>query len=46
MAQAEADKTTKRADKKKEMDELNELFKPVVTAQKVSKGNKTLSILT
>lgn len=40
IAQAEAEKTTKRADKKKELDELNELFKPVVAAQKVSKGNK------
>lgn len=36
---AEADKPNKKADKKKELDELNELFKPVVAAQKVSKGN-------
>uniref|UniRef100_A0A3B5MCF0 Uncharacterized protein n=1 Tax=Xiphophorus couchianus TaxID=32473 RepID=A0A3B5MCF0_9TELE len=40
---AEADKTTKKADKKKELDELNELFKPVVAAQKVSKGNTHMS---
>lgn len=40
MAQAESDKTTKKADKKKELDELNELFKPVVAAQKVSKGKQ------
>lgn len=39
MAQADA-QSTKKADKKKELDELNELFKPVVAAQKVSKGNQ------
>ncbi len=39
-AQAEAEKTGKKTDKKKELDELNELFKPVVAAQKVSKGNQ------
>lgn len=39
MAQAELEKTGKKGDKKKELDELNELFKPVVAAQKVSKGN-------
>jgi len=39
-AQADADKTGKKTDKKKELDELNELFKPVVAAQKVSKGNQ------
>ncbi|XP_041646214.1 zinc finger CCCH domain-containing protein 15 [Cheilinus undulatus] len=44
-AQAEADKTTKKADKKKELDELNELFKPVVAAQKVSKGVDPKSVL-
>lgn len=37
-AQADADKDKKKTDKKKELDELNELFKPVVAAQKVSKG--------
>lgn len=37
-AQGEGDKTTKKIDKKKELDELNELFKPVVAAQKVAKG--------
>ncbi|GLD71190.1 zinc finger CCCH domain-containing protein 15, partial [Lates japonicus] len=45
IAQAEAEKTTKRADKKKELDELNELFKPVVAAQKVSKGVDPKSVL-
>ncbi|XP_030012012.1 zinc finger CCCH domain-containing protein 15 [Sphaeramia orbicularis] len=45
IAQAEADKTSKKNDKKKEMDELNELFKPVVTAQKVSKGVDPKSVL-
>ncbi|KAK5608197.1 hypothetical protein CRENBAI_002726 [Crenichthys baileyi] len=42
---AEADKTTKKGDKKKELDELNELFKPVVAAQKVSKGVDPKSVL-
>uniref|UniRef100_A0A3P9NAY8 Zinc finger CCCH domain-containing protein 15 n=1 Tax=Poecilia reticulata TaxID=8081 RepID=A0A3P9NAY8_POERE len=45
IAQAEADKTGKKTDKKKELDELNELFKPVVTAQKVSKGVDPKSVL-
>ncbi|KAM4729681.1 zinc finger CCCH domain-containing protein 15 [Anableps anableps] len=45
IAQAEADKTSKKADKKKELDELNELFKPVVAAQKVSKGVDPKSVL-
>ncbi|KAM8851998.1 zinc finger CCCH domain-containing protein 15 [Synchiropus picturatus] len=45
MAQAEAEKTGKKADKKKELDELNELFKPVVAAQKVSKGVDPKSVL-
>lgn len=40
----EADKTNKKVDKKKELDELNELFKPVVAAQKVSKGNRDSSV--
>uniref|UniRef100_A0A1A8C478 Zinc finger CCCH domain-containing protein 15 n=1 Tax=Nothobranchius kadleci TaxID=1051664 RepID=A0A1A8C478_NOTKA len=43
--QADADKTSKKADKKKELDELNELFKPVVAAQKVSKGVDPKSVL-
>ncbi|CAJ1066773.1 zinc finger CCCH domain-containing protein 15 [Xyrichtys novacula] len=43
--QADADKTNKKADKKKELDELNELFKPVVAAQKVSKGVDPKSVL-
>lgn len=41
-AQAE---TSKKTDKKKELDELNELFKPVVAAQKVSKGVDPKSVL-
>lgn len=38
MAQSEAEKKLKKDDKKKELQELNELFKPVVAAQKISKG--------
>lgn len=38
-AQVDADKKLKKDDKKKELQELNELFKPVVAAQKISKGN-------
>uniref|UniRef100_A0A672Q699 Zinc finger CCCH domain-containing protein 15 n=1 Tax=Sinocyclocheilus grahami TaxID=75366 RepID=A0A672Q699_SINGR len=38
LAAAEAEKNKKKDDKKKELSELNELFKPVVGAQKVSKG--------
>ncbi|XP_057704297.1 zinc finger CCCH domain-containing protein 15 [Corythoichthys intestinalis] len=45
VAQAEAEKTNKKTDKKKELDELNELFKPVVAAQKVSKGVDPKSVL-
>ncbi|KAG7228393.1 hypothetical protein INR49_007565 [Caranx melampygus] len=45
IAQAEAEKTSKKTDKKKELDELNELFKPVVAAQKVSKGVDPKSVL-
>lgn len=44
-AQADADKTGKKTDKKKELEELNELFKPVVAAQKVSKGVDPKSVL-
>ncbi|XP_037128062.1 zinc finger CCCH domain-containing protein 15 isoform X2 [Syngnathus acus] len=43
--QAEAEKTNKKTDKKKELDELNELFKPVVAAQKVNKGVDPKSVL-
>ncbi|XP_072246658.1 zinc finger CCCH domain-containing protein 15 [Leuresthes tenuis] len=43
--QADAEKTGKKTDKKKELDELNELFKPVVAAQKVSKGVDPKSVL-
>ncbi|KAJ8403373.1 hypothetical protein AAFF_G00351450 [Aldrovandia affinis] len=35
----------KKTDKKKELSELNELFKPVVAAQKVSKGVDPKSVL-
>ncbi|CAB1328089.1 unnamed protein product [Coregonus sp. 'balchen'] len=41
---AEGDKN-KKGDKKKELDELNELFKPVVAAQKVAKGVDPKSVL-
>ncbi|KAM3842180.1 zinc finger CCCH domain-containing protein 15-like [Diretmus argenteus] len=37
--------TNKKIDKKKELDELNELFKPVVAAQKVAKGVDPKSVL-
>lgn len=43
MAQAETG--TKKSDKKRELEELNELFKPVVAAQKVSKGVDPKSVL-
>ena len=33
----------KKDDKKKELQELNELFKPVVAAQKISKGKLYVS---
>ncbi|KAM6956745.1 zinc finger CCCH domain-containing protein 15 [Aplochiton taeniatus] len=36
---------SKKLDKKKELDELNELFKPVVAAQKVAKGVDPKSVL-
>ncbi|KAB5577437.1 hypothetical protein PHYPO_G00209950 [Pangasianodon hypophthalmus] len=44
IAAAEVDKN-KKGDKKKEISELNELFKPVVAAQKVSKGVDPKSVL-
>ncbi|XP_030297576.1 zinc finger CCCH domain-containing protein 15 [Sparus aurata] len=43
--QTAAADTGKKTDKKKELDELNELFKPVVAAQKVSKGVDPKSVL-
>lgn len=43
-ASADADKT-KKGDKKKDISELNELFKPVVAAQKISKGVDPKSVL-
>lgn len=45
IAAAESEKTKKKDDKKKELSELNELFKPVVAAQKVSKGVDPKSVL-
>ncbi|XP_043105478.1 zinc finger CCCH domain-containing protein 15 [Puntigrus tetrazona] len=45
IAAAEAEKNKKKDDKKKELSELNELFKPVVAAQKVSKGVDPKSVL-
>uniref|UniRef100_A0A673KSI7 Zinc finger CCCH domain-containing protein 15 n=1 Tax=Sinocyclocheilus rhinocerous TaxID=307959 RepID=A0A673KSI7_9TELE len=45
LAAAEAEKNKKKDDKKKELSELNELFKPVVAAQKVSKGVDPKSVL-
>ncbi|XP_073701901.1 zinc finger CCCH domain-containing protein 15 [Garra rufa] len=45
IAATEAEKTKKKDDKKKELSELNELFKPVVAAQKVSKGVDPKSVL-
>ncbi|XP_036397341.1 zinc finger CCCH domain-containing protein 15-like [Megalops cyprinoides] len=44
IAAAETEKN-KKTDKKKELSELNELFKPVVAAQKVSKGVDPKSVL-
>ncbi|TNN32862.1 Zinc finger CCCH domain-containing protein 15 [Liparis tanakae] len=41
----EGEKTSKKTEKKKELDELNELFKPVVAAQKVAKGVDPKSVL-
>ncbi|XP_029306413.1 zinc finger CCCH domain-containing protein 15 isoform X1 [Cottoperca gobio] len=38
-------KGDKKVDKKKELDELNELFKPIVAAQKVAKGVDPKSVL-
>ena len=43
IAQSEAEKKLKKDDKKKELQELNELFKPVVAAQKISKGKLYVS---
>ncbi|XP_067843796.1 zinc finger CCCH domain-containing protein 15 [Heptranchias perlo] len=39
------EKKSKKDDKKKELQELNELFKPVVVAQKVSKGADPKSVV-
>ncbi|EHB13734.1 Zinc finger CCCH domain-containing protein 15 [Heterocephalus glaber] len=45
VAQSEAEKKLKKDDKKKELQELNELFKPVVAAQKISKGADSKSVV-
>ncbi|XP_068100974.1 zinc finger CCCH domain-containing protein 15 [Hyperolius riggenbachi] len=45
IAQTEGEKKTKKDDKKKELQELNDLFKPVVAAQKVSKGVDPKSVV-
>ncbi|KAG9349476.1 hypothetical protein JZ751_027921 [Albula glossodonta] len=45
IAAAESEKNKNKTDKKKELSELNELFKPVVAAQKVSKGVDPKSVL-
>ncbi|TRY56670.1 hypothetical protein DNTS_014910 [Danionella cerebrum] len=45
IAAAETDKNKKKEDKKKELSELNELFRPVVATQKVSKGVDPKSVL-
>ncbi|KAM3917064.1 zinc finger CCCH domain-containing protein 15 [Leptodactylus fuscus] len=45
VAQSETDKKNKKDDKKKELQELNDLFKPVVAAQKVSKGADPKSVV-
>ncbi|XP_030064931.1 zinc finger CCCH domain-containing protein 15 [Microcaecilia unicolor] len=45
VAQADGEKKAKKDDKKKELQELNELFKPVVAAQKVSKGADPKSVV-
>ncbi|XP_032074810.1 zinc finger CCCH domain-containing protein 15 [Thamnophis elegans] len=44
-AQVDGDKKLKKDDKKKELQELNELFKPVVAAQKISKGADPKSVV-
>uniref|UniRef100_A0A8C2XK00 Zinc finger CCCH domain-containing protein 15 n=1 Tax=Cyclopterus lumpus TaxID=8103 RepID=A0A8C2XK00_CYCLU len=44
-ARQDGDKNSKKTEKKKELDELNELFKPVVAAQKVAKGVDPKSVL-
>nr|XP_054492274.1 zinc finger CCCH domain-containing protein 15 isoform X2 [Agelaius phoeniceus] len=45
VAQSESEKKLKKEDKKKELQELNELFKPVVAAQKISKGADPKSVV-
>ena len=45
VAQSEAEKKLKKDDKKKELQELNELFKPVAAAQKISKGADPKSVV-
>ncbi|ELK31681.1 Zinc finger CCCH domain-containing protein 15 [Myotis davidii] len=45
VAQSEAEKKLKKDDKKEELQELNELFNPVVAAQKISKGANLKSVV-
>ncbi|KAL1781259.1 Zinc finger CCCH domain-containing 15 [Sigmodon hispidus] len=45
VAQSAVERKLKKDDKKKELQELNELFKPVVAAQKISKGADPKSVV-
>uniref|UniRef100_A0A8C5KK63 Zinc finger CCCH domain-containing protein 15 n=1 Tax=Jaculus jaculus TaxID=51337 RepID=A0A8C5KK63_JACJA len=45
VAQSEAEKKLKKDDKKKELQELNELFKPDMAAQKISNGADPKSVV-
>ncbi|KAG8432815.1 hypothetical protein GDO86_017167 [Hymenochirus boettgeri] len=45
VTQVECEKKTKKDEKKKELLELNDLFRPVVAAQKVSKGADPKSVV-
>ena len=45
IAQSEAERKLKKDDKKKELQELNELFKSVVAAQKISRGADPKSVV-
>uniref|UniRef100_G3TZD4 C3H1-type domain-containing protein n=1 Tax=Loxodonta africana TaxID=9785 RepID=G3TZD4_LOXAF len=45
VAQSEAKKKLKKDDKKMELQELNELFKPAVAAQKISQGGDPKSVV-
>ncbi|XP_073503992.1 zinc finger CCCH domain-containing protein 15 [Phyllobates terribilis] len=45
VVQTEGEKKAKKDDKKKDLQDLNDLFKPVVAAQKVSKGADPKSVV-